>query len=231
MKSSIDPDLFIPILIRVTTVAVFMVSALFGVLWIAGDFLWSYPWLLTLASAIISLIGLSVVSKDTIAERGQKKTNTESWDKIITSIAGILYFVFFIFAGLDHRFKLTQSWPYAWQILGLAVYIGGNALVVWAMKVNSFFSNEVRIQSDRGQTVCDQGPYRFIRHPGYAGIILYYLAMPIVLGSWLAMIPNLITIILMVIRTILEDKMLHEKLIGYADYSKRVRRRLIPTIW
>jgi protein-S-isoprenylcysteine O-methyltransferase Ste14 len=107
----------------------------------------------------------------------------------------------------------------------------GNALVIWAMKVNAFFSNEVRIQSDRGQTVCDQGPYQFIRHPGYAGIIVYYLAMPIVLGSWLAMIPALITIILMVIRTILEDRMLHQKLIGYPSYSRKVRYRLIPHLW
>ena len=99
------------------------------------------------------------------------------------------------------------------------------------MKVNAFFSNEVRIQSDRDQSVCDQGPYGVIRHPGYAGIILYYLAMPIVLGSWLAMIPNLITALLMIIRTVKEDKLLHEKLIGYKDYSKRVRYRLIPYIW
>ncbi len=231
MNSRISSDQIKPILIRIATVAVFMAASLMIVLWIGNDFLWPYPWLLTLVSAIISVIGLVVVKSSTIAERGRKKTNTEAWDKVITSSAGILYFIFFVFAGLDHRFTLTAVWPYGWQVLALAFYIAGNALVVWAMKVNAFFSNEVRIQNDRGQSVCDQGPYRFIRHPGYSGIIVYYLAMPIVLGSWLAMIPSLITIVLMIIRTIKEDRLLHEKLPGYKDYSKRVRTRLIPRVW
>ena len=104
-------DQFKPILIRVMTIAVFMVAALGGVLWIGNDVLWPYPWLLSLANAVISLFGLFVVKSSTIAERGRKKTNTEPWDKVITSMAGILYFVFFLVAGLDHRFGWTAPWP------------------------------------------------------------------------------------------------------------------------
>jgi protein-S-isoprenylcysteine O-methyltransferase Ste14 len=94
-----------------------------------------------------------------------------------------------------------------------------------------FFSNVVRIQYDRGQTVVTGGPYKYIRHPGYSGMILYYLAVPVFLGSLWALIPGILTAVLFVIRTRLEDRTLLEKLDGYPDYALRTRYRLIPKIW
>lgn len=216
---------------RILTVGSFSVISLILALGIAGDFTWEGPWILTLSSALVSLTGLKIIPKATIAERGSTKTNVEAWDRWITSSAGILYFVFFVMAGLDHRFDWSPKIDLRFRILAWIIFMAGNALVLWAMKVNAFFSDKVRLQTDRGQTVCDQGPYRFIRHPGYLGIISYYLMMPMVIGSWISMIPVLLTAILMVIRTIKEDRLLKEKLMGYQDYALRVTSRLVPHLW
>lgn len=115
--------------------------------------------------------------------------------------------------------------------LGDIVFLLGFALTVWAMCVNHFFSTAVRMQFDRGHKVCTTGPYRYIRHPGYLGMITYYLATPIFLGSLWAMIPAIATVLLFIIRTALEDKTLIKKLPGYKEYAMGTRYRLIPRVW
>jgi protein-S-isoprenylcysteine O-methyltransferase Ste14 len=96
---------------------------------------------------------------------------------------------------------------------------------------NRFFSSVVRIQKDRGHAVVDSGPYEFIRHPGYSGAILYYIALPLALGSFWGLIPAGLTVITTIIRTALEDRMLQNELEGYIGYAKRVRYRLLPGLW
>jgi len=99
------------------------------------------------------------------------------------------------------------------------------------MITNVYFSTVVRIQSDRGHTVCRSGPYRFVRHPGYAGAILQSLGIPFLLGTFWALIPGLIAAALMVIRTALEDRLLQAELPGYLDFVRDVRYRLMPGVW
>ena len=99
------------------------------------------------------------------------------------------------------------------------------------MLTNAYFSTAVRIQTDRGQTVCRSGPYRFVRHPGYVGAILQSLGIPFLLGSWWALIPGLAAVVFIVIRTALEDRTLQYELVGYWDYAQEVRFRLVPGIW
>jgi protein-S-isoprenylcysteine O-methyltransferase Ste14 len=118
-----------------------------------------------------------------------------------------------------------------WNVAGAIGYAAGLALFSWAMIVNAFFSTAARIQDDRGQTVCQSGPYRFLRHPGYTGILLQSIGTPILLGSLWALIPGIATIGFMVARTVLEDRMLREELAGYAEYAGRVRFRLVPDVW
>jgi len=96
---------------------------------------------------------------------------------------------------------------------------------------NRYFSGVVRIQSDRGQQVISTGPYRMVRHPGYSGGLLTYLAVPIFLDSLWAFVPVVLLVIILVVRTRLEDKLLQEQLEGYRDYAGRVRSRLLPGIW
>jgi len=128
------------------------------------------------------------------------------------------------------RFTMPPTASASWPIPALLVAVVGVALTPWAMMVNPFFSGVVRIQRDRGHTAVVAGPYRAIRHPGYAGAVLFTLASPVVLGSTWAWIPALLTTAAILIRLRLEDELLHRDLQGYAAYAGRVRWRLVP-VW
>jgi protein-S-isoprenylcysteine O-methyltransferase Ste14 len=112
----------------------------------------------------------------------------------------------------------------------VAVAAGGG-LPLWAVAANPFFSGLVRIQRDRGHRVVDTGPYRFVRHPSYAGSIVYMIGVTFALGSYVALPAAAVLCAVLVVRTALEDRTLREELDGYADYARRVRFRLIPGIW
>jgi len=146
-------------------------------------------------------------------------------------IVGIATLVRLIIAGLDQRYGWTSGIPLAAQIAALVVSALGYSLVVWATASNAFFSQIVRIQSERSHTVATGGPYRFVRHPAYVGTILTELAVPVLLASWWALIPGVLNAVLFVLRTALEDRTLQAELNGYADYACQVRYRLLPGIW
>jgi protein-S-isoprenylcysteine O-methyltransferase Ste14 len=138
-----------------------------------------------------------------------------------------------IVAGLDRgRMHLTDNVPTWLQAVALAVLAATYVLVLWAMRVNRFFSSVVRIQSDRGQFVVTTGPYAVIRHPGYLAGILVIVASGIALGSWLAAV-LLIAMSLpgLLYRATTEDRVLLAQLPGYSEYAARVRWRLIPGLW
>lgn len=109
--------------------------------------------------------------------------------------------------------------------------VAGYALTAWAMVENRFFSGTVRIQTDRGHTVISSGPYRLVRHPGYAGSVLATVCVPVILGSWWTFVPAGVAIASLVARTGLEDRMLRSELEGYAAFAERTRWRLIPGVW
>lgn len=135
-------------------------------------------------------------------------------------------------AGLDTgRFHWSHHFPASLQFFGLLLAAGGFWFALWAMLENSFFSSAVRLQSDRGQAVVTSGPYRFIRHPGYAGTSLFMVGSGLSLGSWWALLPITLILALILRRTILEDAMLMRGLAGYGDYGKAVAFRLIPGLW
>ncbi len=134
-------------------------------------------------------------------------------------------------AGLDFRFSWSLHIPPVIQSLALIGVVLGYVLGGWAMVVNKFFSAVVRIQKERNQTVISDGPYKFVRHPGYTGAILALLSMPIMLGSLWALLPAGFIASLTIVRTFLEDKTLQEKLEGYKEYAKKVKYRLLPGVW
>ena len=117
------------------------------------------------------------------------------------------------------------------QFLALGIAALGYALVVWATAENAWFSQIVRLQPERGQTVVSSGPYRFVRHPAYLGAILYEPVSCIILASWWAAIPAAICVLLLILRTFLEDRTLQAELPGYAEYVRKVRFRLLPGLW
>lgn len=222
------------ILKRVGTVAIFFVIIAAILFLSAGrlDWLWAWVYLgISLVSVIINGAIMLRTSPETIAERGQPQ-ETKDWDKLMGGLWGVvIYFALPLVAGLDERFSWSGEISVAWHLAGAVVLAIGLALTGWAMIANAYFSTAVRIQTERGHTVCSRGPYRFVRHPGYVGFILQSIGVPILLGSFWALIPGIMAAVLMVIRTALEDRTLQVELPGYSEYIKNVHYRLVPGIW
>lgn len=196
----------------------------------AGTVTWLFGWVYIVCMLLIQLTGAIFLPLEVLAERGSKKENAEKWDRVITGFILLSFIGIYLVAGLDRRLTGVSHFPVSWQLVGGLLFLLGCALEIWAMASNRFFSTAVRLQFERGHQVCDQGPYRVVRHPGYAGMIVYYLASPVFLGSLWALIPAGMIVVLFVIRTGLEDKTLQEKLPGYREYASRVRHRLLPGI-
>ncbi len=170
--------------------------------------------------------------KDMIKERLKPGKGMKKWDRIYYAISTPMFFIMFIVSILDAgRFYWIPSIPFIVILLGIILYIIGQIIVIWAKKANRFFSSVVRIQTDRKQTVCSSGPYKFVRHPGYLGGVIFTIGTPLLLGSFWGLIPAIIILIPVLIRTYLEDKTLQKELFGYIDYTMQVKYRIIPFIW
>jgi protein-S-isoprenylcysteine O-methyltransferase Ste14 len=201
----------------------------------AGRLNWTAGWIylaLVLATQLISAAVLLPTRPDLLVERSQMQEGTKTWDKFLS--VGMALFgplAIFIAAGLDARFGWTGSLSPLVQVVGLALALAGSLFSLWSMVANAFFASTVRIQTDRGHQVVQSGPYGFVRHPGYAGMIVFDLATPLALLSLWAFIPALLTVVIIVVRTALEDRTLQQELPGYAEYARRVRARLLPGIF
>jgi len=208
------------------------------VLLISGwDFGWWQGWLYS-ALIVITGIGPRMWAEKRhpglLEERGKlgKDQNVKSWDKVLAPLMALsLSFLLVVVAGLDHHFGWSPVFPIWLNILGFILIVTGYAFAGWALAENRFFSTMVRIQTDRGHTVCDSGPYRIVRHPGYAGNVLALPGMVLAFGSVWTIIPVIVALIIAFIRTTLEDKTLQEELPGYQDYARRVHYRLIPFVF
>jgi protein-S-isoprenylcysteine O-methyltransferase Ste14 len=168
-----------------------------------------------------------------LAERGKylDHQNPEKWDKLLSPLLGLGGGLIPIAAGLDMRFGPSASFDLVIKMFALVVMVGGYVLGSYALIANRFFSGMVRIQSERGHHVVTAGPYSWVRHPGYAGALLSYLAVPFLLDSWWTLIPVMMAFVIIFVRTSLEDRALQEKLEGYLEYAQKVRYRLIPGVW
>jgi len=170
---------------------------------------------------------------DLIAERARflRHEDAKPWDRTLAPLVGLGGGLVPLVAGLGARFDWSTAFSLPVKILALVVILAGLGLGSYALMENRFFSGMVRMQIDRGQHVVSSGPYRWVRHPGYAGALWFYLATPLFLDSAWAFVPAIVLVILVVIRTNLEDRALQDELEGYRDYAGRVRYRLLPGIW
>lgn len=208
-----------------------MAVALF---WSAGRIDWWAAW------AAIAVWGVWFTEMDIIilrynpdlmAERLAPPKGAKVWDRTLLSALRLTQLARCILAGLDQRYGWTAGFPLNAQIASIAVCLLSSGFFTWAMASNIFFSQIVRIQTDRGHTVAKNGPYRYVRHPGYLGMILFELGLSILLDSWWALVAGGLCAILIIIRTALEDRALQAELNGYVDYAQHVRYRLLPGIW
>ncbi|MCI0476140.1 MAG: isoprenylcysteine carboxylmethyltransferase family protein [Anaerolineales bacterium] len=203
----------------------------------AGRVDWWEAWTMV-GLLVVATLGSRVIvlrkHPELAAERARwtDEQNVKSWDKRLMPIVALYGpFLMWLVAGLDKRWNGSPALPLGLELGAFAVVILGYSLSVWALIANKYFSAVVRIQKDRGHAVVTTGPYRFVRHPGYAGGAIAYLVTPIALGTLWAYLPVLLTIVALAIRTALEDRTLQNELPGYREYAARVRYRLMPGVW
>lgn len=202
-----------------------------------GDLGWWQAWGYSVLLFLSGIVGRVLAEKrhpGILVERAvsEKTLNAKPWDKVLSPLMAIsLTFPLMIVAGLDHRYEWTPPFSTWLHILGLAIIALGYAFAAWALVENRFFSSTVHIQTDRGHSVCNSGPYRIVRHPGYAGNLLALAGIIIALNSMWTLIPAAAALVIAVARTVLEDKTLHNELPGYREYARRVRYRLFPGIY
>lgn len=190
---------------------------------------WAYLGIM-FAVSVIYLARFWRSGLDLIKERMQPGPGEQ--DHISVAVICITLTAQWVIAGLDvGRFHWSDQVSPALQIAGLLGYAAGVGLMAWATIINRFFSSAVRLQPDRGQFVVTSGPYRYVRHPGYSGGILFFWCGGLALGSWWSCLPVLLAIAAIIRRTGLEDRMLQQGLAGYAEYAGKVRYRLVPGIW
>jgi len=201
---------------------------------------WRWNWWEAWVYALLSILGF-VVSRmlaarrhpDLIAERSRfmGHENTKFWYRRLTALIMPFALLVPLIAGLDERLGWSPGFGWPVKILVLVIILAGYALSSYALIENRFFSGTVRIQTERGHHVVSSGPYRWVRHPGYAGGLLTYLVTPLLLDSAWAFLPAVLITVLTVIRTALEDRTLQAELDGYREYAGRVHYRLLPGIW
>jgi protein-S-isoprenylcysteine O-methyltransferase Ste14 len=202
-----------------------------------GDIGWWQAWVysvLIVAAGIGGRMWAERRHPGLMAERQNMESiqGAKAWDKVLAPLMALsIGYPLVIVAGLDHRYGWSTEFPLWLNVLGFILISLGYAFASWALAENRFFSSVVRIQTDRGHVVCDSGPYRMVRHPGYAGNIPPLLGIVLALSSVWTLIPAAVALIIAVIRTVLEDQTLQEELPGYRDYAQRVRYRLIPWIY
>jgi protein-S-isoprenylcysteine O-methyltransferase Ste14 len=202
--------------------------------WPAGTWNWPMAWALIGLTAMW-IIGTAIVTipryPELLAERVGPRKGSKAWDTAIISVIGVLMLAKMLLAALDIRFGWTSGLPLWAELAGMVAVMAGYGLIVWATGSNAYFSQYVRIQNERGHTVASGGPYQFVRHPAYIGMILVELGTSFMLGSWLALIPGVISALLIILRTALEDRMLLTELAGYKEFAEKTRYRLIPGVW
>ncbi len=202
--------------------------------WPAGRVDWGMGWALVgLWAAWEAGMAWVVIRRHPgmLLERLGAKKGSQRWDAILVPALSLLQAARCIVGGFDQRYGWTGSFLPSTQAAFLIAGILGAALFIWAAAANPFFSQVVRIQGERGHTVAQGGPYRFVRHPGYAATLLMEIAAPLILGSWWALIPSGLLVIVLIVRTALEDRTLQQELPGYPEYAQQVKYRLIPGLW
>jgi protein-S-isoprenylcysteine O-methyltransferase Ste14 len=210
------------------------IATIILMLLIAGRWNYWQAWVFMGVTMMVLVVNLLTMLRDPdfISERLAPGEGQKKWDKLYFAITTPLYLVTLILGGLDAgRFHWSPNFSWWVYAITLLVYLLGWGIFQWAKTTNRYFSSVVRIQTDRSQAVCREGPYKIVRHPGYVGGMIFTILTPILLGSLWGLIPQGIAIILMVIRTKLEDDTLQRELPGYTDYVEKVKYRLLPGVW
>lgn len=221
--------------LKVALLTVFAILLTFGLVFLsAGSINYWQGWVFCGIILLITIFQLALFSDevDLAKERLKPGPGVKWWDKIFYALYKPAFLAVIILACLDGgRYGWSPKLPLIVYLASYPLFLLSIFLTIWAMRTNKFFSSMVRIQSDRGHFVVTDGPYRYVRHPGYTGGLLMAVTTPLVLGSLWGLIPAGVVVLLLIVRTVLEDMTLKEELSGYKEYSERVRYRLVPAVW
>ena len=231
-KRSISKKTMLRVIVGLPVTAIVIVVAGF-IFMHARRLGWTLGWIyvgIVAATLAINLVCLRLWNPELVQRRMRVSKFSKTWDKVWAVMFGVAMIAIYVVAVMESR-DMVPSAPGATWLLGLVIFVPGWALAIWSMVVNPFFEKTVRIQTDHGHRVIDTGPYAYMRHPGYVGFAGWMLSTPLLLATPWAFIPAIISVVLLVIRTALEDRTLHEDLPGYTEYATRVRFRLIPGVW
>ncbi len=196
----------------------------------AGTLLWSGAWLFLLLLFVpMTVAGVVLLKKN--PELLRKRLNGKekaARQKGVVGVSGLMFLAGFVLAGLDARFGWTVV-PCWLTVTACILFLAAYGLYAEVMRENAFLSRTIEVQEN--QTVVDTGLYGVVRHPMYAATVLLFLAMPLVLGSWVSFGVFLVYPVLMAVRIGHEEDLLRRELDGYAAYCEKVRWRMIPLIW
>jgi protein-S-isoprenylcysteine O-methyltransferase Ste14 len=210
--------------------------ATFVVLFVsAGRLDWANAWIYVGLVSAYLITYTSVCARlnpEMLNSRGRfSKEGTKTFDKVYAVLYLPLGFSIVVVCGLDAARYQWSAMPLWLTVLGIVLILPSFAVATWAMAANPYFELSVRIQEDRDHRVITSGPYRYIRHPGYSAQILSLLTFPLILGSWWGLIPSAALVLIIIIRTSLEDRTLQKELPGYREYAGQTRYRLLPLVW
>jgi protein-S-isoprenylcysteine O-methyltransferase Ste14 len=221
------------VLRRATLSSVGFLLVLAAILFLPAGVGWRRGWVFFVTFILLATLSAAFVwrrNPEVFAARSTIHKGTESWDKPLLAVILMSFFAVFVIASFDARYHWS-SVPTRLVVLGYVLFVLGFVLSTWVYAVNKYAEPSVRIQLDRGQKVVDNGPYAFVRHPLYLFSIVMIAGIVLALGSYWAFIPFALGFLDIVVRTVLEDRLLHNKLEGYRDYATRVRYKLLPGVW
>jgi len=219
-----------------------LLQVLFNYVWFtcalflaAGRLDWTRGWIsVALSVVVLTAMGLIIqrYNPELMAERARwRRKDAKPFDKIFMAVYLPLVLLQPAVAGFDAvRFRWSAM-PFAFVYVGAVLFIVSSVLLTWAMVVNPYAETSVRIQHDRGHQVITSGPYHFVRHPMYVGIVVMSLANPLIWGSVWTLAMSGFLVLLFIWRTALEDQTLRRELPGYEEFAARTRYRLLPGVW
>lgn len=187
---------------------------------------WLFMGLLFIPMLIAGFLML-FMSPELLARRLDAKEK-QADQKAVVAISGVMFVGGFVVAGLDYRFGWSQV-PMAVTVTASVLFLAAYGLYAQVLRENAYLSRTIKVEE--GQKVITTGLYGVIRHPMYAATVLLFLMMPLILGSWYAVIVFLIYPALIVIRLKGEEELLAKELSGYEEYQKQVKYRLLPFVW
>ncbi|HEY9772219.1 MAG TPA: isoprenylcysteine carboxylmethyltransferase family protein [Planktothrix sp.] len=197
---------------------------------LASTFNLPWFWAVFVVESLIGSVSIFKIDDDLLAERAKPAGKDE--DPHATKILSALFIAHFVLAALDvGRWHLSNTVPVPLQVIGLICVALGWSGLMWAMITNRYFSSAIRLQDDRGQHVVMSGPYKYVRHPGYATASIAFIGQALALGSWIALVPMVLVAVIMFKRTLQEEQLLSAKLPGYREYQTLVPYRWCPGVW